>query len=101
MRTVMRNLVLGAAMAAVVASGPAIAEVVAQKAPYPCSKKIAYKEVLPGIGAESTASAATHIALGEEAADVEKGIATVIDVQKSCEGTGLVICTAIVTICYK
>ena len=71
------------------------------KKEFKCSKRIAYKEVLPGISAALTKEPAIQTAIGNEKYDIAAGLARVIDKQVHCDGMGLVLCTAIVTICYK
>ena len=71
------------------------------KKEFKCRKRIAYKEVLPGISEALTAEPAIETAIGNEKYDIEAGLARVIDKQVHCSGYGLVLCTAIVTICYK
>ncbi len=71
------------------------------KKEFKCRKRIAYKEVLPGVSEALTAEPAIKTAIGNEKYDIEAGLARVIDKQVHCSGYGLVLCTAIVTICYK
>ena len=66
-----------------------------------CKKRIAYKEVMPGITDALTAEPAARTAIGWERYDIEEGRAKVIDRQVSCVGFGLVVCTAVVTLCYN
>ncbi len=71
------------------------------KKEFKCRKRIAYKEVLPGVSAALTKEPAIQTAIGNEKYDIAAGLARVIDKQVHCSGYGLVLCTAIVTICYK
>ncbi len=68
---------------------------------FKCSKRVAYKYALPGVSAVLTKEPAIQTAIGKEKYDIEAGLARVIDKQVHCSGYGLVVCTAVVTICYK